>query len=302
MARLALALLLAAAALAALPGAATAQNGRPIILGTWVSPPGNAPALGNPPIRVEVTGNGYTARATKRDGCVANRKEAWRIDSANGGFAYGGVNYYTFGNCNSVGYGPATWTFTSLNTGRVCAQPPGGGATTCVDLVRAGSPAALPAVYGLSRAMLRCLTLRTWWLRQLACSQAYNAPGPGTVRTQTLVCNRPSLSPFCSTEIQNCVTGGNSWVGSPPACRAAKQRATRIASGTLAATRGGEVQLDVKVTGKGRRLLRKARLRSARRKRAKRLRKVNAIVVTTFTPAGGGKTVGRVKRVKIRVR
>jgi hypothetical protein len=279
----------------AAPELAAAQYSRPVILGTWHAE--DSP-VGNPPVTVTSRGRPWKGRATRTDQCVKKSRPIWRIDYASGNFASGSLEYFYVGTCSSAGFGSATWEFFTNTTGRLCSFNPLGGPQTCANIVRAGSPPPLPALYAIDPLVQSCLARSAWYqVRTAGCSQTYHAPGPGTWTTGVIYCHNPVGIP-CPRDLRFCVPPSLSGVCYFPNARASTSGRKRKRPVLVTLTKDsfkfsqsgeGESSLLLRPTKKGRKRLKQL---------AKHRKKVKAYVLSSFEPTSG-KQVGRSKTLTI---
>lgn len=273
---------------------------RPAILGEWQGTPSS---VGNPNVLVTRRGSGAIGRATDTDGCVRKGRPIWRIDSASGGFAYGALEFFYVGSCDSAGFGAASWTIPiGSDAGQLCAFPPSGGSQTCAGISRAGSPVPLPPTFGIDRTVLRCITVTTWFHPEQYCTQVYHAPSAGRWDTRVYYCNNP-VGVSCPKDLrvcalypgQPCVQYSRAIPGVVPPGRAKpkKPRLATIAQGSFDFTDPGEGESSIDLAPTTRATKRLTKL-------GRKRKTVQGYIVSSFTPASGEVTAST-EGVKIKL-
>jgi hypothetical protein len=296
------AVLVAAAALAAIPAASGADTSPPPFLGDW-----QVQGLGLLHVRQIGSRTDFRGTVVVPDPaaiCLKPGREIWQVSEQLTGppnnYRYGGgVEYFAFGSCDSIGFGHGRWDFQNPpDAGQLCGTAPfGGGGVECHNFSRVGAAVAPLSPWAIAPSLVSCLSKPAWFavqggLSSYLCNQVYYAANPGRLTTQVYLCTEFSNGfsfiyghlPVCPGFLRPAgvlarKTGGKH-----------KVKPLKLAKATLDFGAAGYGGVDIVPTKKGAKILRKA---------AKHHKKLPLTVVSTFKPTSGPE-IKRAKHFRVK--
>lgn len=289
-----------------LPAGAGAAPPPPSILGSF-----DVERIGQ--VNVRAVGSQYsgTVDVPNDPGCLDPGREIWHINEQltfppNAEIYQGEVEYRDLFGCgSSVGFGRARWDFRiPANGGILCSFPPGlpSGPQECHLFDRVGAAPAGLDPFVISRVVRACMSRPSFYRkRSYLCNQLYYASGAGRVRTQVYYCMNAGFVP-CPKDLSKCAVPP----GYPPPqfCtenspgrlsqqRQGRKRIVTVASGSADFPAAGYGGLDLTLSSKGRKQLRKL---------AKDHKKLALVVSSYFDPEDGSAGVATGERFVLKTK